>query len=87
MDPSIEEASKKYMLFSANLYPKVYTSVDNQNSITLTIRYMSSYKKRRESSEKIYEDVLREFKNHKDIEFSYPTQRVYDRQREKEDFV
>lgn len=86
-EKSIKEASRKYLLFNANLYPKVYTSLDNENSITLTIRYMSFYKMRRDSSEKIYEEVLRKFKNHEDIEFSYPTQRVYDRQREKSDSI
>lgn len=70
------------MLFNAKLEPTVYTSIDHENSITLTIRYMCSYRKRRDSSEKIFEAVLHEFKKHEDIEFSYPTQRVYDRERE-----
>ena len=70
------------MLFNAGLEPKVYLSLDDERAITLTIRYMCSYRKRRESSQAIYEDVLTAFSNHNDIEFSYPTQRVYDRQRE-----
>ena len=82
---SIKEASRKFMIFNAKLYPTVYTSIDNENCITLTIRYMCSYRKRRDSSEKIYEEVLDRFKNHEDIEFAYPTQRVYDRPREKKD--
>ena len=81
-EESIKEASKKYMLFNAKLEPTVYTSIDSERSITLTIRYMCSYRKRRDSSEKIFEAVLLEFEKHSDIEFSYPTQRVYDRQRE-----
>ena len=81
-EESIKEASKKYMLFNAKLEPTVYTKIDSERSITLTIRYMCSYRKRRDSSEKIFEAVLVEFAKHSDIEFSYPTQRVYDRQRE-----
>ncbi len=81
---SIKEASRKFMIFNAKLEPKVYTSVDNENSITLTIRYMCSYRNRRDSSEKIYEEILERFKAHEDISFAYPTQRVYDRPREKE---
>lgn len=82
---SIKEASRKFMIFNAKLYPTVYTSIDNENGITLTIRYMCAYRNRRDSSEKIYEEVLNSFKNHEDIEFAYPTQRVYDRPREKKD--
>lgn len=81
-ESSIKEASRNYMLFNAGLEPTVYLSLDDQRAITLTIRYMCSYRKRRESSEAIYEEVLLAFKDHSDIEFSYPTQRVYDRQRE-----
>lgn len=81
-ESSIKEASRNYMLFNAGLEPKVYLSLDDERAITLTIRYMCSYRKRRESSQAIYEDVLTAFSNHNDIEFSYPTQRVYDRQRE-----
>lgn len=76
---SIKEASQKFMIFNskAKLEPVVYTSIDNENSITLTIRYMSSYRNRRGTSEKIYEAILEEFENHEDIEFAYPTYRVY----------
>lgn len=81
-ESSIKEASKKYMLFNAVLEPSVYLSLDEEKSIALTIRYMCSYRKRRESSQAIYEEVLIAFSKHSDIEFSYPTQRVYDRQRE-----
>lgn len=82
---SIKEASRKFMIFNAKLYPTVYTSIDYENGITLTVRYMCSYRNRRDSSEKIYEEILDGFKNHEDIEFAYPTQRVYDRPREKKD--
>lgn len=81
-ESSIKEASRKFMLFNAKLDPTVYTSMDNENGITLTIRYMCSYRNRRDRAQSIYEDVLTEFAHHEDIELAYPTQRVYDRPRE-----
>lgn len=81
-EESIKEASRKFVIFNAKLEPTVYTSIDNENSIKLTIRYMCSYRNRRDSSEKIYEEILERFANHEDIKFAYPTQRVYDRPRE-----
>ncbi|MGO1468829.1 MAG: mechanosensitive ion channel family protein [Tissierella sp.] len=75
---SIKEASKKFSLYNAQLNPTVYTKIDpDSTSIILTIRYMCSYRNRRGSAEKIYEDILDEFMKHKDIEFSYPTQIIY----------
>lgn len=81
-ETSIKNASKKFVIFNAKLEPTVYTSINNENSITLTIRYMCSYRKRRDSSQSIYEEVLENFNLHRDIEFAYPTQRVFDRPRD-----
>lgn len=82
-EASIKEASRKFMIYNAKLDPIVYTSVDNKNCITLTIRYLCGYRNRRDSTEKVYEEVLEKFLNEPDIEFAYPTERVYDRNREK----
>ena len=77
-EESIKEASKQYSLYNAQLEPKVYTKIDSDSSsIILTIRYMCSYRNRRGSAEKIYEDILDEFMKHEDIEFAYPTQIIY----------
>lgn len=83
-ESSIKEASRKFVIFNAKLEPTVYTSIDNENCVTLTIRYMCSYRKRRDSSQKIYEEVLDNFNLHEDIQFAYPTQRVFDRPRDVE---
>ncbi len=85
VEESIAEMSRKFMIYNAKLEPKVYTSINQENGITLTIRYMCAYRNRRDSSEIIYEEILNKFEHHKDIELAYPTQRVYDRPREKED--
>lgn len=82
-EESIKEASRRYMIFNASLEPTVYTSIHNKNGITLTIRYLCGYRNRRASTEKVYEEVLERFLLEADIEFAYPTERVYDRNREK----
>lgn len=77
-EASIKEASKKFRLYNAQLEPTVYTKIDpDSSSIILTIRYMCSYRNRRASAEKIYEDILDEFMKHEDVEFAYPTQIIY----------
>lgn len=81
-EESIKEASKRYMIFNAKLEPTVYTSTNN-NGIVLTIRCLCYYRGKRDVEQKIWESILSSFETHDDIEFSYPTQRVYDRPTEK----
>jgi small-conductance mechanosensitive channel len=70
------EASKKYMIFYTNLTPIVYTSVKD-SGVNLTMRYLVDPRKRRSSEHKIWEAVLKAFKANDDIDFAYPTQRIY----------
>ncbi|MBK7632083.1 MAG: mechanosensitive ion channel family protein [Ignavibacteriales bacterium] len=70
------EAAKKFLIFYSKLTPIVYTSV-KESGIMLTMRYMCSPRERRTTEEKIWEDVLKDFAKHKDIDFAYPTQRFY----------
>ena len=46
--------------------------------VVLTMRYLSDPRKRRSSEQVIWEDILRAFARHKDIDFAYPTTRYYD---------
>jgi len=80
----IIEASKKYMIFYQYLTPIVYTSVQ-ESGVLLTMRYICEPRKRRGTEHAIWEDVLKEFALHKDIEFAYPTQRFFTRPAEKDD--
>ena len=73
---SLREASKKFMIFYSQLTPIVYTSV-KESGVLLTMRYMCEPRKRRGSTEAIWEDVLRELKKHPDIGLAYPTMRLY----------
>lgn len=72
----IKEASKKYMIFYKKLTPIVYTTVKD-SGILLTIRYFVDPRSRRGSEQAIWEEILKEFAKRKDIDFAYPTTRVY----------
>lgn len=83
-EKKIIEASKKYMIFYQYLTPIVYTSVE-PSGILLTMRFICDPRKRRSNEHEVWEEVLREFSEQKDIEFAYPTQRFYTRPAEKDD--
>ena len=72
----IKEASKKYMIFYKTLTPTVYTSV-KESGVLLTIRYFIDPRSRRGSEQAIWEDILKQFAKRNDIDFAYPTQRIY----------
>jgi small-conductance mechanosensitive channel len=72
----LRKAAQKYMIFYSKLTPVVYTSVMDCG-VLLTIRYLTSPRHRRGSSEAIWEEILREFARCDDIDFAYPTQRFY----------
>ncbi len=75
-EKKIKESSKKFMIFYSRLTPNVYTSIKD-SGILLTIRYLCEPKKRRDSEQLIWENILTEFSLHSDIDFAYPTQRFY----------
>ena len=83
-EKKIIEASKKYMIFYEYLTPIVYTSLE-PSGVLLSMRYMCDPRKRRSIENAIWEDVLKEFAKHKEIEFAYPTQRFFTRPSEKDD--
>lgn len=74
---SFREASNQYLLRYGKLTSTVYTSVED-SGVLLTIRYLCEPRRRRESIEAIWEDILRTFAMHTDIDFAYPTRRFYD---------
>jgi len=78
----VKEAAKKFMILYSRLTPIVYTSVQD-NGVLLTIRYLCEPQRRRDSEQVIWEDVLKEFAGHVDIDFAYPTQRFYNNQLER----
>jgi small-conductance mechanosensitive channel len=73
----IREVSKRFLIFYHTLTPTVYTSVAD-SGVLLTIRYLCNPRERRGTAQAIWEAVLEEFAQHRDIDFAYPTQRFYD---------
>ena len=73
----LKEAARKYMIYYTKLTPTVYTSVED-SGVLLTLRYLCEPRKRRDTEQAIWEDVLTEFSKCDDIDFAYPTQRFYD---------
>jgi small-conductance mechanosensitive channel len=71
-----DEKAKGYMIYYTESAPTVYTSV-RQSGILLTLRYLCGIRNRRGSEHEIWEDILRVFSQHEDIDFAYPTQRFY----------
>jgi len=72
----IRRAARKFMIFYDKLSPIVYTSVADIG-VTLTIRYLCEPRQRRSSSEEMWEEILRQFARCDDIDFAYPTRRIY----------
>jgi small-conductance mechanosensitive channel len=70
------QASKQFMIFYSNLTPIVYTSVKD-SGVELTIRFLSEPKKRRVTENNVWEEILDVISQHEDIDFAYPTQRIY----------
>jgi len=72
----LRKASRKYLIFYNKLDPIVYTSVKD-SGVMLSIRYLCKPHRRRGTSNDIWEAILLRFHDAKDIDFAYPTQRIY----------
>lgn len=72
----IKQASKEFLILYSYLTPAVYVSVVDFG-VSLTMRYLCHPKLRRNTTQTIWEDVLKEFAQCSDIDFAYPTQRFY----------
>ncbi|MBN2317632.1 MAG: mechanosensitive ion channel [Acidobacteria bacterium] len=71
------KAARRFMIFYTTLTPTVYTSVQDCG-VLLTIRHLCDPRKRRGTTQNIWEDILQAFSTEDDIDFAYPTQRFYD---------
>ena len=72
----MQKASRQFMIFYSTLTPTVYTQVAD-SGVTLTMRYLCHPRRRRSTTQAIWEDVLTRFGQHDDIDFAYPTTRYY----------
>jgi len=71
-----EAASRRFLLKYDKLTPIVYTGV-KESGVLLTVRYLCRPRERRGSAQVLWEDILRAFAQHADIELAYPTTRFY----------
>ncbi|MFN3595663.1 MAG: mechanosensitive ion channel family protein [Rubricoccaceae bacterium] len=72
----LRRAAQEYMIFYNKLTPTVYTSVVDEG-VRLTIRYLVEPRRVRGSEEALWEAVLDAFAARDDIDFAYPTTRIY----------
>lgn len=72
----VQRAQKAYLIHYKHLTPIVYTDVQD-SGICLTIRHLSNPRRRRSTTEAIWEDILKTFAQHDDIDLAYPTMRIY----------
>ena len=72
----LRRAARHYMIYYKTLTPTVYTSVAD-SGVVLTIRYLTDPRRRRGTTQALWEAILDEFAKHPDIDLAYPTQRFY----------
>lgn len=72
----VKQAARRFMIMYSTLTPTVYTRVE-ASGVLLTIRYLCEVRRRRSTEQDIWEDILRAFAQHPDVNLAYPTQRFY----------
>ncbi len=72
----IRRAARKYLIHFDKLTPTVYTTVKD-HGVLLTMRYIVKPRRRRNTEQDIWEEILTVFSHEKDISLAYPTTRFY----------
>lgn len=72
----VNDAADHYLIVYSKLTPIVYSSV-GPNGVELSIRYLCPPRRRRSTSQAIWEDILDSFAANPDIQFAYDTHRVH----------
>jgi small-conductance mechanosensitive channel len=75
-EKAIRAASRRFWIHFRTLTPKIYTSVED-SGVLLTLRFVCPARARRGKAEEIWEAVLDAFAAEEDIDFAYPTTRMY----------
>jgi small-conductance mechanosensitive channel len=73
---AVKSASRKFLIHFKTLTPKVYTSVED-SGVLLTLRFVCPVRERRGRAEILWEAILEAFAQEADIDFAYPTTRMY----------
>ena len=72
----LRREAQEFLIFYSKLTPTVYTSV-RDSGVELTMRYLVEPRRRRGSEQTIWEAILDGFALRDDIEFAYPTRRIF----------
>ena len=72
----VRMAARRYYIVFSKLTPIVYTNVLD-SGVVLTMRFLCNPRRRRGTSQAMWEAILIEFAKHDDIDLAYPTQRMY----------
>ena len=72
----LSETSKKFFINITSVDPVIYTRIEPFGT-SLTLRYLCLPHERRSTHELISEAILEEFEKYEDIDFAYPTHRIY----------
>ena len=75
-EKEILKASRTFMIYYTHLTPIVYIRVED-SGVKLTIRYLCNPRRRRGTETEIWEEILKRFQQHPDVELAYPTTRFY----------
>ncbi|MDX1566647.1 MAG: mechanosensitive ion channel [Longimicrobiales bacterium] len=73
---AVYQASRRFLIHYRHVTPIVYTSVQD-SGILLTIRFLSPARSRRGLTQGIWEKILDAFHDEPDVDFAYPTQRIF----------
>lgn len=72
----LKNRDKEFMIFNTTTKPTLFLDVE-ASGVNLTMRYLVNPRKRRWCQQIVWEEILIEFENHKNIELAYPTTRFY----------
>ena len=72
----IRDASRKFLIRSADVHPVVYTRIV-PDGVELSLRYVCEARSRRKSTESVCEAVLQAFAAEPAIDFAYRTTRIF----------
>lgn len=75
-EQAMRQVGRRFLIYYPTLTPTVYTSIQD-SGVLLTVRHLCRPRQRRGTAEAIWERILDAFHEHDDIDFAYPTRRLY----------
>jgi len=78
LEKKLREMAKKHMIYYRTLTPAVWVNIVDFG-VELTLRYITEARNRRKTQDQFCQLILQKFQQEKDIDFAYPTYRIYRR--------